>query len=353
MQAGLLVASVLAAALAVWVIHRGGPRRPVAEVGALAAVADALGLLTAELDGDGRIVRASPALGALGALPGTAAEATLGPDLTLLRRGAGRGVRAATAGRVAVPGRGVAQAAVVGGGRGVAVVLLRPLWRDEAPPPLPAPPRPPPSARPPDAAAAGRCLLPPIERAVTAAALLRLSLPARAAERELDQLERALAAAERRGRALAGGGAPRRANVDLAALVAGVLEETAAGAQASLPAHPVPVRADALRVRGALREILAAVSGARALTVTVRAGRRPALELAGGVGLGEEALALAEALLGPEGVEVAQGASADAGARRPLCRLTFPPAGPAQREMPPPVEVAAAAEALTPGRAGQ
>jgi hypothetical protein len=352
-QVSLAIAVLLAAtgclALLARALWRAAARRGAGEAGPLATVAEGVGLLAAEIDREGRIVSASPGLRALGAVPGAAVAEALGDELAILRRGAGAGLRGATAGRIAVPGRGPAQAAVVRAARR-AVVLLRPLWREPVPPPLPRP-APPLPARSADLGAAGRSVLPAVERAATAAALLRLTLPSGSAARELTALELALADAERRLRALAAGGGGRPMVVDLSALVAGLLG--GGGFRAELPGHPVLARADPLRVRTALREVLGSARGGRDLTVAVRDDRGgPVVELTSAGGVGDEAVALAEALLGPEGVRVALAATPSGVNRRSACRLSFPGAGP-DAPAPRAAEVGRGAEPLTPGRAGQ
>ena len=94
---------------------------------------------------------------------------------------------------------------------------------------------------------------------------------------------------------------------------------------------PALVRGDAVRLQASLREVLAALiatapEGAR---VTVRPRAPPAgsaLELSATAGLGDEVIAAAQALLGPEGALIAPVAAPGSGAGRRLgCRITFPP----------------------------
>jgi hypothetical protein len=340
-QAGMALAIATGGGVAVLLCAWawGALRRPAApRPTELAALGEALGLLTAVLDADGRVLEATAAMRAIGAEPGQPAAGALGPDVGVLCRGAGLGLRGAAAARVHVPRRGVAQAAVVRVSQRPVrdVLLLRARWEEARPPPLPraAPARAPaqPAGAPApgeQAIAAGRCVLPAIERASAAAALLRLALPAGAALRELALLERALAEAERRLRVLAAADHGRPAPLDLAALVGGVVGGLPERVRAELePAH---AEVDALRVRAALREVIAcALRGGPDGAVVVRAGDGEAgeggaqVELSSAAGVGEEAMAVARALLGPEGVQVVR---VGAPGQRTVCRITFPPAG--------------------------
>jgi len=269
-----------------------------------------------------------------------------------------------------VPARGPACVAVLRTSRWPIrdVVLVRPQWRTPGPPPLQRAPALPAPALGEDAAAAGRCMLPPIERALTAAALLRLTLApaATTALRELGLLERALADAERRVRALAGraGDGARSERFDLGALVAGLVSGLPGRVRAEVAAAPALVRGDAVRVRAALREVLVTMvaAGPEGLRAAVRAGgaldaptpEDAVVELSAPAGLGDEAIDVARALLGPEGARIALVTSPGSGAERgQACRITFAGVGRGEPRRASPGAPGRDAEALTPGRAGQ
>jgi hypothetical protein len=207
------------------------------------------------------------------------------------------------------------------GGRPVHDILVFRLEPEPRPPPLPAlraahAPRP--GLRV-DLAALAAALLPPVERAATAAGLLRLSSPAASPRAgvarprdELGRLEVELAEIERRlrwlqasGRELAGRAGP----VDLAALVSELVGSAPPGhGRVRTQLAPARAHADAGRLRTALREILRAAAdavpagGELLVRVAARSGAA-VLELVPAAAAAE-AVALARTFLVPEGGEV-------------------------------------------------
>jgi signal transduction histidine kinase len=301
------------------------------------AVSDALGDAAVLLDGRGHIAAASPSArarlagerGAAGLL-GRSVEEVLGPDAALLRRGLERGP---ASGRLDRPGAADGVAAVL------LRVSLRPVrdllvlrWERRTPPPLPGPAADPGPAQRgavrAELGALGAALLRPIERASTAAGLLRLGLTGAGSE-ELRRIEDELAGVERKLRWLhaAGRAAPRHEGpVDLAALV-GELVGKAVPGRARLRAQLAPTSAwaDPGRLRTVLREVLRAAyddlpAGAELwVRVAPRSGNA-VLELVP-ASEATEAAALARALVVPEGGEVVVEAAAGHGG---LCRISFP-----------------------------
>jgi signal transduction histidine kinase len=178
-------------------------------------------------------------------------------------------------------------------------------------------------------------LLPPVERAATAAGLLRLSLPSRRAGAgmsqgdELGRVEAELAEIERRLRWLQASGrelGARPGPVDLAALVS----ELASGAppgRTRLRTQLAPARAlaDAGRLRTALREVLRAAAdalpegGELLVRVAERSGAA-VLEVVPAAAAAE-AVALARTLLVPEGGEVELDVPPG---RSGVCRILLP-----------------------------
>lgn len=354
MQAGLaaLALALGGGALLLLSIRLGSAlaaRRGAAEAGRTAAllwrVAEALGDPALLLDGRGRIIAANaPARarlpGVAGAV-GRSVEELLGAEVALLRRGLGR--RAAS-GRLALEPAGVTAVVARAWARPARELLV--LRFDEArPPPLPARPllhdrrRSPGRPAPLDVSAVGAALLRPIERASTAAGLLRLSLPTEAG-RELARIEAELADLERRLRWLhaAGRELRREGPVDLSALVGDLLDKALpVPARRGAQLRPARAWADAARLRTALREVLRVAAGELPLgaglevRVGVRGGRA-VLELATAAEA-SEAAALARALVVPEGGEVEVDVRAGRGS---LCRLSFPSAPPENEPEPAP-----------------
>lgn len=307
------------------------------------AVPDALGDPAFLLDDRGRIVAASRAAGArFGAdLRGRGIEEVLGAQAALLLRGVARGPAAA---RIDLDGRPAAASAVVEriAARPVRDLVVLRVDPAPRPPPLPAPgvlrvelapPRPGLRAGLSTLAAA---LLPPVERASTAAGLLRLSLPPeprrngagpspsdelRRLEAELAELERRLKWLQASGRELAAPAGP----VDLAALVAELVGSAPHGRRLRTQLTPARAIADAGRLRTALREILRSAAealpagGELLVRVAARSGAA-VLELVPAAAAAE-AVALARTLLVPEGGEVELDAPPG---RAGVCRILLP-----------------------------
>lgn len=339
----LLGASAVLVALA-WARRRRALAPAVARLAR--AIPEALGDALLVAEGGGRIVEANDAALVLagGALVGRDL-ASLGSDLAVLSRGLARGPASGIVTLSPPAGRLRARAALlrVSTRPPRDLVVLRPLAPSRPPPlppPGPAPRRERPAATAPAAAearavvaAAAAAVRDPVARAARAAALLRLCAPALAgrAAGALQDLEAALADADRRGAALAAAGeADARRGVDLAALV-----EELAGALAPPPgvalrvsAAPARALADERPLRAALRELLRcaaeALPAGGEIAVAVRGGAAgPLVEIAP-CGAGSAPLAaLARALLAPQGARVEEETRRVGG---PLVRIVLPPA---------------------------
>ncbi|HET6438445.1 MAG TPA: hypothetical protein VFG59_10310 [Anaeromyxobacter sp.] len=299
----------------------------------LGAVPDALGDAAFLLDARGRIVAASSVAAqrfGAAAQRGRPVEDLLGAEVALLRKGVGKGP---SSGRLRLSGTapGVVWARAVLARVGVRPVrdLLVVRIERSAPPPLPERSGAPRAGAGLDPSAVGATLLRPLERAATAAGLLRLVLPSGLGSAELQRLEGSLEELERRLRWLrASVGAPREAAaVDLGAMVGELLGGIPSG-RARLKAQLAPAQAwvDAARVRMALREVLLAAADALPAggEVTVRVGPRSGaafLELASGAAGAGEAAAVARALLAPEGGQVEVEAMPGRGR---VCRIWLP-----------------------------
>jgi signal transduction histidine kinase len=316
----LVVAALLAVRRA-----RAVAARPLAS-----ALPDLLGDAALLLDRNGRIVTANAPARALldapatGALEGVSAAALV-LEIEGLRRGLARGPAGAevTVRRGAAAAR--ARVALVRVGRRPVrdLLVLRVEHAAERPPPLPiALPPPVPGARldgHADLAAVSAALRDPLARAATATAMIRLlaaALPPRPAE-ELARLEAALGELEGRLGALAaagdaGAGRPRA--VDLAAVIEDLLAGLTAPAEVRIRRALLPARAvaDEARLRAALRAVLRAAvqalpAGGELLVSVAPRGASVLVEVASpGVAAAAAggAVALARALLGPEGARV-------------------------------------------------
>lgn len=327
---------LLAMGLSAWRRTKPGDRAPTNRF----AVPEALGDPAFLLDGGGRIVAASrDACVRFGAdLSGRAIDDVLGAQAALLLRGVARGPAAA---RIDLDGRPGAASAVVERvgarpARDLVVLRVDPAPR---PPPLPVPraelkPRPGLRA---GLGALAAALLPPVERAATAAGLLRLSLPPapghggaagpspndelRRLEAELAELEQRLRWLQTSGRELAAPAGP----VDLAALVAELTGAAPQGRRLRVQLTPARVLADAGRLRTAIREVLRSAvdalpaGGELLVRVAARSGAA-VLELVP-VAAAAEAAALARTLLGPDGGEVELEAPPG---RAGVCRILLP-----------------------------
>jgi len=338
---GGAIGLLLAVAFGAWRAARPGAR---ALEKHLWAVSEALGDPAFLLDARGRIVAASRAATARFGddLWGRGIEEVLGAQAALLLRGVARGPAAA---RIDLDGRPAAASAVVERlasrpARDLVVLRIDPAPR---PPPLPAPRAarvelaPPQPALRAGLATLAAALLPPVERASTAAGLLRLSLPTLPARGgapgpspsdELRRLEAELAALERRLRWLQASGrelAAPVASVDLAALVAELAGSAPHGRRLRTQLTPARALADAGRLRTALREILRSAGealpagGELLVRVAARSGAA-VLELVPAAAA-VEAAALARTLLVPDGGEVEVEAPPG---RAGVCRILLP-----------------------------
>jgi signal transduction histidine kinase len=291
------------------------------------AIPDALGDAALVLDPAGRVVLANLAAARLAGraladlLDHDVRE--LSPDLAALARGLERGPAAA---RVSIAGgagpvRARAALARVSSRPPLALVVLRPLPAPR-PPPLPAARAAPWTER--GAARAGlaaaaAALREPAAEATDALALLRLSAPALppAAASALAGAEAALAVASRRIAALGSAGElGARRTLDLAALV----EELAAafppppGVQVRLELGAARAVADDRPLRAALRELLGAAAAALHGEGEIAVGARTAadavtVEIRAPGGVPEDRLALARALVAPQGGRVQEDAA--------------------------------------------
>ena len=286
---------------------------PASAVGSVVEISASLGDAVLLLDGGGGIVSANEAAARLAGVPADRlagrSAAVLGPDLPVLARGLPRAAAADVQLETAA-GRIRARAAVLAVAPALAVVVLRPL-------PAPPPQRPPPlPRRRSDAVAAPAALAEairaPLARAATATSLLRLSLPGGAlADRELRELEAALADADRRLAALdaAGRGAGRARPVEVASVLADLLGalELPAGVRLQPALAPGLALADEPRLRRALREVLREAleamphGGDLAIAVAQRGGELVVEVSDTGAATGRGALPLARALLGEAG----------------------------------------------------
>jgi hypothetical protein len=329
--ADLGLALAAAAALAVlWRLLRRRRDLPGA-VGRLAqAIPDALGDGVLAIDGEGRIADANPIAARLAG--STVAElvdrdlADLVPELAALARGLDLGPASA---RISMPGAATpVQAALV---RVVArppwaLVVLRPL----PPPRPPAIPSPAPAPWPPGSdarrglAAAAAALRDPVAEASGALSLLRLAAPPLAprAGAALATAEAALEVAARRTAALSRAGQPAaiRRPLDVRALVADLVEGFPAptGIRVRCELHPARAVVDEGPLRSALRELLgaaaAALPGGGELGVSVRTGPAAVLlEIAAPAGVAASGVALARALLAPQGGRVEEDDAAGRG----------------------------------------
>jgi signal transduction histidine kinase len=338
---GGAIGLLLAMAFAAWRAARPGAR---ALEKHLWAVSDALGDPAFVLDARGRIVAASRGARARFGddLGGRSVEDVLGSQAALLLRGVARGPAAA---RIDLGGRPAAANAVVERissrpARDLVVLRVDP---EPRPPPLPAPraPRVELAPRQPGLraglGAVAAALLPPVERASTAAGLLRLTLPmlpgrggatGPSPSDELRRLEAELAALERRLRWLQASGrevAVPVGPVDLAALVAELAGSAPHGRRLRTQLTPARALADAGRLRTALREILRSAGeavpagGELLVRVAARSGA-VVLELVPAAAAAE-AVALARTLLVPDGGEVELEAPPG---RAGVCRILLP-----------------------------
>jgi signal transduction histidine kinase len=305
------------------------------------AIPDALGDAALALDPSGRIVLATPAAARLAGrsladlLDRHVGE--LAPDLAALARGLERGPASAQLALSGPAGPVRVRAALVrvSSRPPLALAVLRPLPAP-APPPLPPIPPAPSRARAEaraELAAAAAALRDPASEAADALALLRLSappLPPRAAA-ALEGAEAALGAACRRIAALetAGEPGPRRA-LDLAALVRELVAGFAAPPRVRVRLEPGAARAlaDERPLRAAIRELLGAAAGALhgggEIAVAARASPdAAAVELRASGGFPAGGLALARALVAPQGGRVDAYAAPDRGA---VVRIALEPA---------------------------
>jgi hypothetical protein len=283
-------------------------------------MAGALGDAVLALDLSGRIVFAdSAAARLLGASVAGLVDqdlAGIAPELAALARGLERGPAAA---RLALPGRAgpvrVHAALVrVRARPPLALAVLRPLPL-LSPPPLPpgppAPPRPNRAEARAGLAAAAAALRAPVAEAADALSLLRLTVTGltRGADEALGAAEDALAAAARRIAELELAAAPgARRPVDLGALVEALVSSFPAPPGVRLHLEPGSSRADAddRAVRAALRELLGAAAATLPtggdISVAVRGGiTAPAIEVRTAARIGTAGLALARALVAPQG----------------------------------------------------
>jgi signal transduction histidine kinase len=365
LPAGVLLAWIAAAALALVATRalrrsRGGsaPRRRLA---LLHAVPAALGDAVLVVDARGLVVEANDAAADLAGLARTrlvgSGVGILGAELASLVRNAPAGPAPACA-RVALApagGRVRARAAVVRApGREEAYLAVFRADPPARPPPLPRPARPPapergaapvdaPRPEPAGAAAAATAaaLREPLERARTAASLLRLALPAggtAAARSAAARLEAALDDLGARLGALAPDAPGRRADVDVAALVAEALRalDLPAGVRVRLgPAPPLALAtADSARLRRAFAEVLrdaaAAMPRGGELAVAVaRRGEDLVVEVSDtGARAAHDGVPLARALLFEQGGRLEQAAVPGRGT---VCRIALPAAARADR----------------------
>jgi signal transduction histidine kinase len=320
------LAAVVAAAAALLVLRWALLRRRVVPEGVARlaqAIPDALGDAVVALDPVGRIVLANSAAARLAGI--TVAElidrhaSDLAPELGALARGLERGPAAA---RIVLAGpngpvRVHAALVRVAGSPPLAFAVLRPLPRP-SPPPLPRAPRAPWSehgeARA-GLAAAAAALRDPVADAADALSLLRLAVPPLAprAGEALADAEAALEVAARRVGALeaaAQPGAPRRP-VDLAGLVEELVATFPAPPGIRLRFELAACRAVAedRAVRAAVREILAGAAAALPtggeIAVAVRGrGSAATVEIRAPASVGAGGLALARALVAPQGGRV-------------------------------------------------
>lgn len=314
----------LAAVVAVAVLWRLVARRRVLP-GAVArlarAIPDALGDGVLAIDREGRIADAN-ALAAR--LAGSTVAALVDrdvadviPELAAMARGLELGPASA---RIAMRGAATPVLAVVVRVRG------RPSWSLAVLRPLP-PPRPPvipspaPAPWPPGSdarrglAAAAAALQDPLSEAAGALSLLRLAAPPLAPRpaSALASAEAALEIAARRTASLARAGQPAAARrpVDVGAVVTDLVEAfpAPAGVRIRCEVHAARAVVDEAPLRAALREVLgaaaAAIPGGGEIVVAVRPGRTAVtLEVAAPAGVAASGVALARALLSPQGGRV-------------------------------------------------
>jgi signal transduction histidine kinase len=324
------LAGVLGAAVALVALRRLLLRRRTVPRGLLRfvqAIPDALGDAVVALDPAGKIVLASPAAARLSGR--TLAELVdrhvgeLAPDLAALARGLERGPVTARLAMAGPEGRIRVRAALarIPGRPPLALAVLRRL-----PPPVP-PPLPPAGPAPwsergearAGLAAAAEALREPAAEATDALALLRLRAPALppAAAAALAGAEAALAEACRRVAALESAGElGARRPIDLAALAAEIVAAFPAppGVQVRLEPGGARAIADDRSLRAALRELLGAAAAALAeggeIAVAAGSARGAAtLEVRAPGGVGASGLALARALVAPQGGRVREDAA--------------------------------------------
>lgn len=319
------LAGFVAAAAALALLRRALLRRRTVPAGMARlaqGIPDALGDALLALDPAGRIVFANSAAGRLTGI--SVAElvdrevAAISADLAALARGLDRGPASA---RIVISGAGglvrVRAALVQVSARPpLALAVLRALPRP-APPQLPrAPPAPWPEHGEARAGlgAAAAALREPVADAADALSLLRLAAPplAPGADAALAAAEAALEQAARRIAAIDGAGqgsGPRRP-LDLAALVEEVVETfpAPAGVRVRLDRGVARALADERALRTALRELLGAATAALPageVAVTVRRGGHDAtVEIRAPASLSPGGLALARALVAPQGGRV-------------------------------------------------
>jgi hypothetical protein len=331
------LAGVLAAAavVAAGILGRGLRRRRAVPAGIARlalAIPEALGDAVLALDRSGRILLANAAAARLA---GTSVAALVGrevaalaPDLAALACGLERGPSSARVALSGPAGPVCVRAALVrvSARPPIALAVLR-VVPGPAPPPLPpraAPPWPEGGDGRAGLAAAAEALEGPVAEAADALSLLRLGAPplAPGAAAALARAERAVETAGRRVAAVAAAGqpgAPRRP-VDVAALVEDVVAAYTPppGVRVTFELAASRATADDRPVRAAVREVLAAAAAALpaggdvAVSARERAGVA-IVEVRAPCGVAAGGLALARALVVPQGGRVEEEAMAGRG----------------------------------------
>jgi PAS fold len=339
LPAGALLAVLVLAA----VLRRRRPTGLPPEIERLLeAVPGSFGDAVLVLDRAGRVARMNAAAALLAGAPPADVlgrpVGVLGPDLPMLARGLSRGTTTALVTVASRSGPRRVRAALLRVGPDADVIVLR-TEAPARPPPLPrrAPPaaaRLPAERAPPDvagAAAAATAVREPLARATRAASLLRLSAPPLGprGDAALEALGDALADAEHRLSVLAGVARPAaRHPLDLRALVEDVAVALRARVRLRADAGPVLALGDDRALRGALREVLRALSAALPEQEEVTlgasdAGGEAAVELSAPAQVPADVRAMAYALLAPHGA-LAEGEGASGGGWR--LRLALPAA---------------------------